>query len=242
VSSPTGSYSEVLVATAKRKRAIKRTLLVFFGIIAAVLPECGIYLFSSAYIAFALYQVFCLSAWGILKNHILPMQSDSQPRSRWPIAISIGVSICACAWIIAPHMGWILNAPHIRSVLWNLGINRSPISYAVLLVCFTLINPIVEELFWRRCLYRGFRETGLSANRSAVVSGVLFGVWHWLVMRLLFAPAYALLITIGVVVFGWILSGLYERFKSLPLIITIHALAADIPAAILILFCVRHIH
>ena len=119
-----------------------------------------------------------------------------------------------------------------------LGIGSGHFAIAALFIYFAVVNPIAEELFWRGTVYIHLRAAKWSVQASSIGSAVLFGSWHWLIIRLFFRPEVAILLTVGVSVAGYLFARLYERLHSLPALMLIHGLAADIPILIALWFAV----
>ncbi len=110
-----------------------------------------------------------------------------------------------------------------------MGVAKSPVAYAALFCYFGLVNPVVEELFWRGTIHSRLREATWTPWMAAGLSGSLFGAWHWLPVRLFFSFPLALLVVIGIMATGVVLGLLYDKSRSMPATILLHMAGADIP-------------
>jgi membrane protease YdiL (CAAX protease family) len=190
----------------------------------------GLYRYGSGQVSFCLYQLFCIGACFALRKKIAPLSEPYLPSFAWPTAIAGSIIVCVSTWFVSPHMGWLFEPSRIRTTLAAVGLGISAASLRKLVIGLVLLNPIVEEHFWRRNLFLGFRSAGWTLRRSAITSGALFGAMHWLVLRLLFSPLNAVLITLVIAIFGCFLAIIYNRCGALPLVIFIHAFAGDAAA------------
>jgi membrane protease YdiL (CAAX protease family) len=110
-----------------------------------------------------------------------------------------------------------------------------PSSYRYLFPFFALVNPTVEEFFWRSGVYATMRHHFSHWRHAAVISSFFFGAWHWLVISRFLTPPIAVLATIGVMIAGYALTLVYERTRNLVWPIALHAIAADVPILLLLL-------
>jgi membrane protease YdiL (CAAX protease family) len=91
-----------------------------------------------------------------------------------------------------------------------------------------VINPVLEEAFWRGLIYRGWKAR-LGEAKARWLSSFFFGAWHWLVLSHFCNPVWAVVLTLLVMVGGVLFCMLYERTKSLGAAVLFHGLGADFP-------------
>jgi membrane protease YdiL (CAAX protease family) len=112
-------------------------------------------------------------------------------------------------------------------------------AYPLLFPYFALVNPLAEEYFWRGGVYATLRHLFQSWVWPALVSSVLFGAWHWLVIRLFVTPPIALCATFVIMGIGFALCVVYERTRRLGYAVALHAFAGDAPLLLLLLLVGR---
>jgi membrane protease YdiL (CAAX protease family) len=74
---------------------------------------------------------------------------------------------------------------------------------------------------------------------AAGAASILFGAWHWLVIRLFVAPPVALATTALIMLVGFGLTVVYERTRRLAYPVILHSLAGDAPLLLLLLLASR---
>jgi len=104
-----------------------------------------------------------------------------------------------------------------------------------------LVNPFLEEAFWRGLIYRGWKVR-LGEAKARWVSAFFFGAWHWLVLHHFCNPVWAVVLTLLVMVGGVLFCMLYERTKTLGASVLFHGLGADFPMIFVVFDAVmRHL-
>lgn len=199
----------------------------------------GSYALHSAVAAFLFYHLLCLAGAGVYRNRYGPLERRAATRRSWIIlAIAAGAIMAAVYFLVGALglFGWLIDPVHIRQALAAQRIPAWPPDYAALFLYFAAVNPIAEELFWRGTIYAGLRRAGETVPRATLISAVLFGSWHWLIVRLFFAPIWSIVITLGIVAAGVVFAMVYERVRSLAFSIFLHAFAADIPILLILWF------
>jgi uncharacterized protein len=106
--------------------------------------------------------------------------------------------------------------------------------YFIFFVIYTcIINPLIEEYYWRRYLYGGYRKI-LGPGPSVLISSLAFGLHHYIILFILFPIDFALTVGTLVVVGGAVWSLILEKYNSITGCVISHA-CADI-AIIYIVF------
>lgn len=96
-------------------------------------------------------------------------------------------------------------------------------NWGYFLFYFCLVNSVLEELFWRGCLWR---ETfGLDAN------DIFFGGYHALVLAFFAAPVWLIPVFCACVFAGWLWRTLLRITGSLALPMVMHVVA-DVSIAV----------
>ena len=187
----------------------------------------GLYHLDSAPFAFLFYHGVCILGGFLLRSPGLPERDDIyQPRRRHLLGVVLGANaIALVAYTVAGAL--LLDGPRILGLLSERGL--APGAYLWLFPYFVIVNPWVEEFFWRGGVYATLRRVFASPLVAALVSSACFGAWHWLVLRLFLAPAVALLGTLTITLVGIGLTFLYERTRRLLYPVALHALAGDAP-------------
>jgi membrane protease YdiL (CAAX protease family) len=197
----------------------------------------GLYIQGSALRAFLYYHAVCVMGGLLLKS---PGMSDAgMPFRRyvWPV-IGIAVGVNALAALLFSLVGAILLD---RSLILDLMSTRGlpPARYVFLFPYFCIVNPLVEEYFWRGGIYATLRHRFGTWQWPAIISSVFFGAWHWLVVQLFVSPFLALLTTFTIASVGYVLTIVYERTRHLALPIALHALAGDAPLLVVLALLTR---
>ena len=196
----------------------------------------GLNVFHSAIAAFLLYHSLCLVG-GLLLRAAAP----ARVARRFPIntrhlvlfALLTGIVVNAATYFLYPHVvGVLLDAKLLRGAMAEYGL--PPSTYRYLFPYFALVNPTVEEFFWRGALYPLFRQRLSDSRRATLLTAAFFAVWHYLPARVLFPPSSAFLAVFVVFLAGILLTSVYEQTHHLGWPITLHALAADIPLLLLL--------
>lgn len=203
----------------------------------------GAYLLHSAIGAFALYHALCLLA-GLYHARAHGLRRIRPVDIRvWLALGAAGLAACtgAYAMIASPRYGArFTDASLIAHAIARLHLATDPLALIVLSCYFAIVNPAVEELFWRGAVYVRFIDGGYRPKAAAVLSGLLFGSWHWLVIRLLFKPDATPLAIFVIAAGGYFFAQLYERSGSIALTAFAHALIGDAPALIALDVAVLH--
>ncbi len=205
-------------------------------IVLALLPWVvvwlGIDVLRSAIASFVLYHGVCLLAFAAFRPRANAAKPLPIPAVGWISLCAVSLPTCGVAYFGSGAIALLSNPCTVRHELVDLGFHGDLGAYALLFLYFSLVNPVAEELFWRGTIYTRLVASGWRPQSAVAVSSILFGSWHWLVLVHFFGPALALLATVGVAAFGAVFAIVYSRTRSLPAIVLLHALGADIPVLI----------
>lgn len=133
-------------------------------------------------------------------------------------------------WLLkASIFDWASFAKSSSSIGIKLGV-----LFWVLVIYFVILNPVVEECFWRGLVYERFKAY-FSPWTAILLSSLLFGLWHWVIIQYFFVSPWQYLLTLLVCFGGIIFTLLYEKTGSLLPGILVHGIGADL-AIMLILW------
>lgn len=129
----------------------------------------------------------------------------------------------ACTWWLRrrPHVlvAWALvltGAARLRNIAYGHPFFSASPDLGWYVVAPVLLGPILEELLFRGVLYRWFQSAGFTTRSHAVLSSLLFVLWHYSQLELL---RMIVLFVSGLVFFN-----LRHRSGSISLAIIFHAL------------------
>jgi membrane protease YdiL (CAAX protease family) len=197
----------------------------------------GLYANKSAALAFVFYHAVCVAGGLLLRSPGLPAPIRLYPFSRGAL---LGTVAAANVFTLAAYLlvgAALLDRRNALNLLSASGL--PPSNYAFLFPYFAIVNPVVEEFFWRGGVYATLRHLFRHWWGAALVSSVLFGAWHWLVIRLFVAPPIALAATVLIMGIGFALAAVYERTRRMAYPVILHALAGDAPLLLLLLLVSR---
>ena len=207
-----------------------------FAAIPSLVVYVGLNVFHSAAAAFLLYHSLCLAGGLLLRAAAPPRVARRFPLdSRYLLlfAALTGIAVNAATYFLYPHIdGVLIDAPLLRRAMAEYGL--PPSTYLYLFPYFALVNPTVEEFFWRGSLYPLFRQRLGDSRRATLLTAAFFALWHYVPARLLFPESSALLAVGVVFLAGILLTTLYDQTHRLGWPIALHVVAADIPLLLLL--------
>ncbi|MDR3707857.1 MAG: CPBP family intramembrane metalloprotease [Capsulimonadaceae bacterium] len=202
----------------------------------------GAYFLHSAVAAFGFYHGLCVTVW-VFRRRACRCYPNRPVYARvWTGLLIAGLAVSIATAILLTVIGvpsWLVDPVLIRHAMAALhAVFRFPACIGLYLY-FAVVNPVAEEIFWRGVVYVRLRNAGCSVQSASIVSAVLFGSWHCLTVLLFFPPAMVVPVVMGIMAVGYVFAALYERYRSLPALILIHALTGDIPALIALAWAVH---
>ena len=115
--------------------------------------------------------------------------------------------------VIADRIAALLRLrPQVPEFLPPMSGDEGPWLAGAVVFLITILGPLAEEVFFRGFLYRAMRRR-LSAAPAILINGILFGLIHMSVARL-----------VPLAVLGMIMAWLFEKTRSLVACTTLHAL------------------
>jgi hypothetical protein len=183
---------------------------------------------------FFLYHGVCLlpailMGWKLWRNDV------SWPNKKTWLLLVLGIVLVnALAVALYSCLGnVILDKKNVLSQLTNMGYR--PDMLVPLGLYMVLVNPTLEELFWRGVVLNLLDKHAANSKHFALIwSSIAFASWHYLVFRVLLRPIWAELSIVVLIFIGVSQVLLYRRTKSIIVPIIWHALALDL--AVMIVF------
>lgn len=196
---------------------MKRALLLIGP---TIMMFIGLYLFENVPVTFLLFYGWLLS---------MPLLGKAFPKERMKLSkqgLLLGIASGVVFFIfIFGGMIWLheylLDGEALRALLVAWGF-IGPAEIALVLVLL-LLNPVLEEVYWRGYMFEKIRRTG-SAARAIKVTAAFYTLYHVLTVMQLFEVAYTLVAVIPVLIAGLFWGYVRERTGSITATIIGHAL------------------
>ncbi len=185
----------------------------------------GLYVFHSAWIAFAIYH----GSIGVLLATGKTARYRQELSEGWDVKLGLVAAVFGLGGgviivLLAPLAG--INQASLQPALATLGLEGN--SWLLFIFYHSLINPWFEEVFWRSRL--GSDSTHLTMN------DLLFAGYHLLVLVLFLDPEWMVLSFVVLTFSGWLWRQMKRRQKGLLMPIVSHICAdASIMAAVFVL-------
>jgi hypothetical protein len=147
----------------------------------------------------------------------------------WTIAA--GIVLAGLAWVLAGvgfPVGVGGRSP--RDSLGRLGVSDTTLWW--MFPYFCVVNPWIEEWFWRGAVSRWFRECGRPVRHGAGVASLCFAVWHAVPVSFLFAPWVSGCSVLVLAALGYGAECLRRRGSCLWELAMWHGVAVDFPIAV----------
>lgn len=180
----------------------------------------GLQLFESVAVTFLLFYGWLLG---------VPLLGKAFPKERMNVSkegILLGVAsglvffIFIFGGMLFFHE-YLLDVEELRALLVAWGF-IGPAEIWLILVLL-LLNPVLEEVYWRGYMFEKVRNTG-NAAKAIAVTGVFYTLYHVLTTMQLFEVAYTLVAVIPVLIAGLFWGYVRERTGSITATIIGHAL------------------
>ena len=171
--------------------------------------------------------------WGGHRNPLFPLRCNLF----WLLCVSVMLgTMIILVYTASNGFGMDWQFFYSRSTQSKLAVNDSFWLFAIVI---GLINPFLEEMFWRGLIYRSWRAL-IGAGGARWLSSFFFGAWHWVVLQHFCNPVWAVVLTILVMIGGVTFCMLYERTHSLGASVLFHGLGADFPMIFVVYASVTH--
>jgi len=196
----------------------------------------GLYYLKSALWAYALYHVICLAP-AIVWGRSLWLPSFIKPTLR-DCLLLLGASIVFSAGAVLGYelIGkMLLSKEHVLALLKEQGITGRLFIFFAFYA--TIVNPLLEELFWRGVLLNAFdRAVSRFKYFGITLSSLLYALFHYLIFRLVLFPGYAEVGTILLAGYGALMAIIYRKTGSIVTTAIAHGLLTDLACVVLLIY------
>lgn len=226
------THESTTVAEAKPTLTIALGLWLLWALLPLPMVWFGLYQFKAFWLAIVLYGgVVCT-----LPLIFLKVRKVSRPKPWLAFTYSRSlllrvVILIALTWLVMEG-GWLwfkmslLDWKLFPKLSSDIGIKMDALFW-VLVGYFVILNPIVEECFWRGIIYERLK-IGFPKINAMLISAALFGGWHWIIIHYFFNPGWQIAITLMVCLGGIVFAWLYDETDSLLPGIIVHGVGADL--------------
>lgn len=152
------------------------------------------------------------------ESFLLPLHLKNKKQVlKWALIWSLGaIIIILTAFFSLKHL---IDLTAISSSLALIGV--TPITYPFVALAIVLINPFIEEYFWRGFVFRVFdKYTG-----KGYWTGILFAIHHVLIIALWFNWWQFLLVTGFLAIIGILFNWTYKKTDSIYATLITHTVA-----------------
>lgn len=154
----------------------------------------GVYLASSAWIAILLYHVGAMAVARSLPRETASERPSPRRGTSWlAAALIIGAALVGPAIYFAWD-GITLPSGTLDDTLVSLGLNGA--TWIAFAIYYATVNPVVEEVFWRRYL--------LTPERHAAGNDLWFAGYHVLVLVRFVQPIWVAVATAILAIAAWL--------------------------------------
>ncbi len=151
----------------------------------------GLFWFKSAWLALAGFQIAILFVLVIARPNIPIDILFRTNHSKW---IFTSMALCASSGLAIYYLRQFLGmTENLSSQLEGIGLNKS--TWPWLITYFSLVNPFIEEYFWRG--YLGSERTGFD------IGDLIYAGYHGLVLMGKIHPLMIFLALVGLTFIGW---------------------------------------
>jgi membrane protease YdiL (CAAX protease family) len=225
------------IAAASRARMLLVLLWTLFPIAAIWL---GLYQLKSALVTFALYHGVCLMP-AIIWGRKLWASTFSKPRLRDCVLLFLAsILFCAITVVMYELIGTkLLSNENALSLIKQFGSNKGLLGF--LSVYAVVVNPLVEELFWRGVVLNEVDNWHTKYKHFGLVwSSGAYALFHYLIFRLVLFPIFAEIGILMLAFYGGFLAIVYRKTGSILTTAIAHGLLTDMAAVALIVDLLRH--
>ncbi len=233
---PSEDQSSMMAAALKEYARLQELwIIVCMMILPYSIIWLGMNFFKSAVVSLALYHGFCLLPgiiWGkeTFKNHL-----------RAPSFLQLlGLVVASILFSITSVLAYlcfgdkVLSSPHVMELMRTVGYNQD--IFWLISIYIVLINPILEELFWRGFVITKLDELCPDFPHCGLIwSSFAYGAFHYPIMQLVMYPGWAEFGTIMLMLYGAMLGVLYKKTGKILVPALAHASLTDLSAVILML-------
>ncbi len=200
----------------------------------------GLYVFKNTNTALGLYHMLCLMPGIILGSSLWRRDFKTPTRNQLLVLFGVAVLFNAVTILLYDHIGYLfLSNDSVMALLTQLGFHKGHL--LLLSLYFIFVNSTLEELFWRGSILNQLdKMRGPIKHYGILVSSVMYGAFHYLILRLVVYPGWAEVGFVMLAIYGWILAVLYRKTGSILIPILVHAFYTDLAAMLLTVDLLNH--
>ena len=182
----------------------------------------GLHVYRNAWVALGLYHVLILLVMLLHRREWRFRDVFAGFRWGWALALTLGVIPLILGLV---HLGEArgFGGPKLENGLARFGLTEQTRLWFVFYFC--AINPVMEEVFWRRILAR--------KTRLLTLDDVVFGAFPWLIVASLVSTWFAMALCAGLATIGWFWRQLAVKTQGLSLPVLGH-IAGDIAFCVIL--------
>lgn len=195
----------------------------------------GLYVLKSALWAFILYHgVFLIPAIVLRRSCWLESWVWTPVRTITLLALC-AIAFSGAALLLYEVMGsTLLSNDGVMDLLKELGFSKQ--LFWPLSIYLIVVNPLLEELFWRGVVLNELDDLKLPVKHFGIIwSSLTYALFHYLIFRLVLFPGFAELGIVMLALFGALLAVVYRKTGSIVTTALTHGLLTDLAAIVLIL-------
>jgi len=151
----------------------------------------GLYVLKSTNITLGLYHLLCLVPGIILGSSLWRKDVKMPTRNQWLLLILVTIAFNTLTIFLYDHIGFLfLSNDKVMTLLKELGFEKGHL--LVLSLYFIFVNSTLEELFWRGSILNQLdRMRAPFKHFGIIASSVMYGAFHYLILRLIVYPGWA---------------------------------------------------
>ncbi len=200
----------------------------------------GLYQLNSATWAFALYH-FVYLVPAIIIGRTLWRKSLVRPTVKGMLVMSVVAVLYSLVAILGFEIMSTLFLSHKDVVALLNRVGWSHNSFWMLSIYAVIVNPFLEELFWRGVVLNELDRWKLPFKHFGIMwSSFTYALFHYLIFKLVLFPFYAEIGIAMLAIYGAILAVVYRKTGSIITTAFAHGLLADTAAVSLMINLARH--
>lgn len=200
----------------------------------------GLYVMKSAIWAFALYH-FVYLVPAIIIGRTLWRPTLVRPTLRGLAMLSVVAGLYSAVSIVGFEIlsSLYLDQKEVVALLNRIGWSHN--SFWMISIYAVVVNPLLEELFWRGVILNELDRWKVPIKHFGIIwSSFTYAMFHYLIFRLVLFPFYAEIGIFMLAIYGAILALIYRKTGSIITTAFAHGLLADTAAVMLMLNLARH--
>ncbi len=209
--------------------------VLLWSLLPSVAIIVGLYEIKNAAWTFLLYHGLCLIP-AIVWGRKLWMPTLKLPKRSHVILLVVAAVVFSLITLLTYELigKYLLNNDDVMELLKTQGFSKGsfyPLSFYAIVV-----NPILEELFWRGVVLNELdKHKGPFKSFALIWSSFAYALFHYFIFRMVLFPGWAELGTLMLAVYGAILAFLYKKTDSNIFVSLAHGLLTDLACIVLIL-------